>query len=128
MRLSIFLAFLFYLGTVASTQTAHGGRFLTLRWVALAILAGISLIFWVSKQIPRKDQMGNRGAPHFTIIYLLATLLSVGIANNYAYNIYVFVARTLQLSNNKTNHLGFKGSNIGTSTDFLFLPRSSQRL
>ena len=86
MRLSIFLAFLFYLGTVASTQTAHGGRFLTLRWVALAILAGISLIFWVSKQIPRKDQMGNRGAPHFTIIYLLATLLSVGIANNYAYS------------------------------------------
>ena len=77
---------LFYLGSLAITQTAHGNRFLTLRWLSLAVLTGVALLYWLMGRIPRHDPVGNRGAPHMVWAYLLATLASVAVAHNYGFS------------------------------------------
>lgn len=86
MPFPIFISLLFYLGTLAATQTAHGGRFMTLRWLALAVLAGVSLLYWLMGRIPRRDPLDNHGAPSIVWIYFLATLASVAVAENYSYS------------------------------------------
>jgi O-antigen ligase len=86
MPILILLSFLFYIGTLAITQTAHGGSFMSLRWIALAGLTGVSFIYWLLGRIPPLDAMGNRGAPSMSWVYLLATLASVALAQNYVYS------------------------------------------
>jgi O-antigen ligase len=83
----ILFSLLFYLGTLSITQTAHGGRFLTLRWVSLAAFTGVSLLYWLMGRIPRRDALDNHGAPSMVWAYLLATLASVAMAQNYAYSV-----------------------------------------
>jgi O-antigen ligase len=86
MPILILFSLLLYVGTLAITQTAHGGPFMSLRWIALAGLTGVSFIYWLLGRIPPLDAMGNRGAPSMTWVYLLATLASVALAPNYAYS------------------------------------------
>jgi O-antigen ligase len=86
MPFPILLSLLFYLGTLAATQTAHGGRFMTLRWIFLAVLTLISLLYWLTGRISRRDNLENHGAPSMVWVYLLATLASVALAENYSYS------------------------------------------
>ena len=86
MPFPILVSLLFYLGTLAATQTAHGGRFMTLRWVSLAGLMGVSLLYWLMGRIPRRDSLDNHGAPSMVSVYLLATLASVAMAENHMYS------------------------------------------
>ena len=86
MPLPILFSLLLYLGALAATHTAHGSRFLTMRWVFLAALTGVSLLYWLMGRIPRRNSMGNNGTPAIVWIYLLATLASVSVAGNYSYS------------------------------------------
>lgn len=74
--------FLFYLATVTITQTAHGGNFMSLRWIGLAGLAGASAVYWLLGFIPRRDALGNVGPGFMFWIYLLGTLASIVVAQN----------------------------------------------
>jgi O-antigen ligase len=86
MPFPILLSLLFYLGTLTVTQTAHGGRFMTLRWISLAGLTGIALLYWLMGRIPRRDPLENRGTPSMVWVYLLATLTTLAVAQNHAYS------------------------------------------
>jgi hypothetical protein len=82
----IFFSFLFYMISLTMTQTAHGGNFMSLRWIALGGLTGLGFLFRLLGRMPRKDIMGNRGGGYMVWVYLLATLASVAIAQNYVYS------------------------------------------
>jgi O-antigen ligase len=86
MPFPILLSLLFYLGTLAATQTAYGGRFMTIRWVGLAALTGVSLLYWLMGRLPRRDPLDNHGTPSMVWVYLLATLASVATAQNQVFS------------------------------------------
>ena len=82
----VIFSLLLYIGTLAATQTVYGGRFMSVRWVALGIFALVSFIYWLFNWIPRKGRRGYRGDAAIVFIYLGATLLSVAIGENYQFS------------------------------------------
>lgn len=97
MPLSILLSLLLYLGTLAATQTAHGGRFMMARWVFLLALTSICLLYWVTGRVPRRDAMGKHGKSSMVWVYLLATLASVATAQNQVFSGLRWVSHAMML-------------------------------
>jgi O-antigen ligase len=75
----VFISLVAYLSALAATQTVYGGRFMTLRWVALVALLVSSGLYWVSIRVRgrRGDQTSN-----ILLFYLTATFLTVMSAEN----------------------------------------------
>lgn len=82
----ILVSLLFYIGTLAATQTIYGRPLMSLRWVALGVLTLFSFIYWLLGRIAREDRVGHRGDPVVVFIYLGATLLSVAAAENFKFS------------------------------------------
>jgi O-antigen ligase len=77
----VFFSLLFYIGTLAATQTAYGGRFMALRWVALIIVTAVSAVYWVYRGAPLRVKPKSNGSV-WVFVYLGATLISVAVAEN----------------------------------------------
>jgi len=82
----VLVSLLFYIGTLAATQTIYGGGYMTLRWTALGSLTLVSFFYWLLGRSPRKDRVGNQRDPVVVFIYLGATLLSVATAENFEFS------------------------------------------
>jgi O-antigen ligase len=77
----VFFSLLFYIGTLAATHTAYGGRFMVLRWVALMIVTAVSAIYWVYRGSPLRVKPVSYGSVP-VLVYLGITLISVIAAEN----------------------------------------------
>jgi hypothetical protein len=77
----VLFSLLFYIGTLAATQTVYGGRFMVLRWVALFILTVVSALYWVFRGAPLRVKSGSL-SPVLVLLYLGITLLTVCTAEN----------------------------------------------
>jgi O-antigen ligase len=82
----VIFSLLLYIGTLAATQTVYGGKFMSIRWVALGAFTLVSFIYWLFSRIPRKGRTGYHGDAAIVFIYLGATLLSVAIGENYQFS------------------------------------------
>lgn len=77
---------LFYIGTLAATQTAYGMGFMTLRWYALGLLTLVSFVYWLFGRIPSKEGVKYRRDPFIVFVFLGATLLSATAGENYQFS------------------------------------------
>lgn len=82
----VLFSLLFYLSTLAATQTVYGSPFMELRWIALGTFTSVSFIYWLSGRMPRKGLRNPWSDPVIVVIYLGATLLSVTTAENYKFS------------------------------------------
>jgi O-antigen ligase len=77
----VFFSLLLYIGTLAATVTAYGGRFMTFRWLALLILTVVSAVYWAYRGAPFRTKSDSKGSI-MVLVYLGATLISVIAAEN----------------------------------------------
>lgn len=82
----VLISLLFYLGTLAATQSVYGYAVMSLRWVALGIFALVSFIYWLSYRSPRKRHIIGWNDPSIVFFYLGVTLLSITTAENYKFS------------------------------------------
>lgn len=92
----IFLSFLFYIGTLAATQTVYGGRFMVLRWLTLLILTTVSALYWLFRGARLGTRSGSYG-PIWILVYLGATLISVAAAENMMFSGLKWVTQAMLL-------------------------------
>jgi hypothetical protein len=82
----VLISLLFYLITLAATQSVYGYPFMSLRWVALGTFTLVSFVYWLFGRILWKRHVNSWSDPSIVFIYLGATLLSVSTAENYKFS------------------------------------------
>jgi hypothetical protein len=82
----VLISLLFYLGTLAATQSVYGYPFMSIRWVALGIFGLVSFLYWLFDPNPLKRHMIGWNDPSIVFVYLGATLLSITTAENYKFS------------------------------------------
>jgi O-antigen ligase len=82
----VLVSLLFYISTLAATQTVYGYPFMELRWIGLGTFTLVSFIYWLLGRIPRQGLGHPWGDPIIVFIYLGATLLSITTAENYKFS------------------------------------------
>ncbi len=78
----VLVALIGYLGILAATQTAYGGRFMNLRWVALSILLVVSGWYWLTIRSRKQSGLILDKTTGILLLYLLSTFLTVVFAEN----------------------------------------------
>jgi O-antigen ligase len=82
MKKFVFISLVAYLGALAATQTVYGGRFLTLRWVALIALLVSSGLYWVAIRGRKGRGSSLDQTSSILLVYLTATCLTVMAGEN----------------------------------------------
>jgi O-antigen ligase len=82
MKNLVFVSLVAYLSTLAATQTVYGGRFMTLRWVALFTLLISSGLYWVVIRVRERKSPSLDKTSNTLLVYLIATGLSVMAGEN----------------------------------------------
>jgi O-antigen ligase len=76
------ISFLFYLGTLAITQTVYGGRLMNLRWVTLSILLVVAGWYWLIMRPQRQSGLLLDKSTRILLLYFLSTFFTVIFAEN----------------------------------------------
>ena len=82
MKNFVFISLVAYLSTLAATQTVYGGRFMTLRWVALFTLLISSELYWVAIRVREGRGSSLDQTSNILLVYLTATFLTVLAGEN----------------------------------------------
>jgi O-antigen ligase len=82
----VLVSLLFYISTLAATQTVYGYPFMELRWIALGTFTAVSFIYWLFGRNPQRSFGNAWSDPIVVLIFLGATLLSVTTAQNYKFS------------------------------------------
>jgi O-antigen ligase len=82
MKNFVFISLVAYLTTLAATQTVYGGRFMTLRWVALISLLMTSGLYWVVIRVREGRGSSLDQTSNILLVYLIATFLTVLAGDN----------------------------------------------
>ena len=93
----VFIALIGYLGILAATQTAYGGRFMNLRWVLLLILLVVSGWYWLTIRSRKQSGLLLDKTTGILLLYLLSTFLSVVFAENALFSGFRWTSHAMML-------------------------------
>jgi O-antigen ligase len=77
MKNIVFVSLVAYLSALGATQTVYGGRFMTLRWVALIAVLVTSGSYWVAIRVREGRGLSLDKTANILLVYLTATFVTV---------------------------------------------------